>query len=326
MASLISRRLKVESINDAIELCYRQGWTDGLPVVPPTEERVMEFLNYSGHNPDDIIGLVPERARAITAEKVAINAIMAGCLPAYAPVVMATVQAATQPAFNLHGSQNSTAGSAIMVIVNGPAVDDLKFGTGVNAMAPTERANATVGRAIRLILMNVCDGRPGTFDQSTLGSPADYSFCVAENERCVDWEPLHAERGLPRELSAVTVFAAESPRQVSDGGQREPEPLLDRMATSMCHFGRSEPLLGCFAVVLCPEHARVVAGAGWRKREAREYLASRAAAVERPDDILLLVAGGEAGGFSAVVPPWLPGKKSSQPVTQAIGVCVDCER
>ena len=325
MAALTSRHYEVESLHEAIELYYRRGWTDGLPVVPPTEERVMEFLGYCGHDPEDIVGLVPERGRAITAEKVAINAIMAGCLPAYAPVVVAAMEAITQPAFNLHGSQNSTGGSAMMVIVNGSAIDELKFGTGINGLAPASRANATVGRALRLIMLNVCDGRPGIFDKSTLGSPADYSFCVAENERCVDWTPLHVERGMPADVSAVTVFAAESPHQLSDGGLHEPEPLLDRVATAIRQAGQPAPWKGCFGLVMCPEHARVVAGAGWSKRQTREYLANKADCLETADDLLLLVAGGEAGGFSAIVPPWLPGKGSSQPVTRAVGVCIDCE-
>jgi hypothetical protein len=325
MATLKSQRYEVESLQDAIELCYRRGWTDGLPVIPPTEERVMEFLNYCGHDPEDIIGLVPERGRAITAEKVAINAIMAGCLPAYSPVVVAAVDAVTQPQFTLHGSQNSTGGSAMMVIVNGSAVQELKFGTGINALAPVNRANATVGRALRLVIMNVCGGRPGIFDKSTLGWPGDYTFCIAENEHCVDWLPLHVERGMPPDVSAVTVFAAESPHQLYDNGLHEPEPLLDRIALKLDQAGAPAPWTGCFALVMCPEHARVVAGAGWSKRQAREYLASKVSGIESPDDILLIVAGGEAGGFSAVVPPWAPGKRSSQPVTRAVGVCVDCE-
>ena len=325
MAGLSSKRYEVDSLHEAIELCYRRGWTDGLPVAPPTEERVMEFLQHCGRDPDDIIGVVPERQRTITAEKVAINAIMAGCLPAYAPVVVAAVEAICQPPFNLHGSQNSTGGSAMMVIVNGSAVDELKFGTGVNALAPASRANATVGRALRLVVMNVCGGRPGIFDKSTLGSPADYSFCVAENEHCVDWAPLHVERGLPGDVSAVTVFAAESPHQMSEGGLHEPEPLLDRIAAAMLQCGGRAPWIGCFALVMCPEHARVIAGAGWSKRRACEYLAGKVDTLESADDLLLVVAGGEAGGFSAVVPPWAPGKSSSQPVTRPVGVCVDCE-
>ena len=325
MAHLTSKRYEVESLHEAIELYYRRGWTDGLPVVPPTEERVMEFLNYCGHEPQDIIGVVLERRRTITAEKVAINAIMAGCLPAYAPVVVSAIEALTQPIFTLHGSQNSTGGSAMMLIVNGPAVQELKFGTGINALAPTNRANATIGRAVHLVMMNVCGGRPGIFDKSTLGWPGDYSFCVAENEHCVNWRPLHVERGLPPDVSAVTVFAAESPHQVTDNAMHAPEPLLDRVATVVRHAGAPPPWTGCFVVVLCPEHARVVAGAGWSKRQAREYIAGKTTCLETPDDLLLIVAGGDAGGFSAVVPPWPPGKASSQPVTRGVGVCVDCE-
>ncbi|HEX6512177.1 MAG TPA: hypothetical protein VF157_07765 [Chloroflexota bacterium] len=322
---LQSQRYEVETLQDAIELYYRRGWTDGLPVIPPTEERVMEFLEYCGHDPQDIIGVVPERGRTITAEKVAINAIMAGCLPAYAPVVISAVEAATHPDFNLHGSQNSTGGAAMMIVVNGSAVQELKFGTGVNALASTNRVNATVGRALRLVVMNVCGGRPGIFDKSTLGWPGDYSFCVAENESCVDWAPLHVERGMPPDVSAVTVFAAESPHQVSEGGLHEPEPLLDRFAGALRAASPPPPWVGCFGLVMCPEHARVLAGAGWSKRQVREYLASKLESLESADDVLLLVAGGEAGGFSAIVPPWLPGKRSSQPVTRPVGVCVDCE-
>lgn len=325
MATLQSKRYEVDSLQEAVELYYRRGWTDGLPVIPPTEERVMEFLRACGHEPADIIGVVPERSRTITAEKVAINGIMAGCLPAYAPVVMAAVEAATQPLFTLHGSQNSTGGSAMMLIVNGPVVKDLDFGTGINAVAPINRANATIGRALRLVLLNVCGGRPGEFDRSTLGWPGDYSFCVAENETLVDWASLHVERGLPPDVSAVTVFAAESPHQITENALHEPEPLLDRIAGAISACGGPPPWVGCFVLVICPEHARVVAGAGWSKRQLREYLTARVSGLESPDDLLVLVAGGEAGGFSAIVPPWMPGKHSSQPVTRAVGVCVDCE-
>src|SRR5579884_2184918 len=325
MASLTSRRYEVENLQDAIELYYRRGWTDGLPVIPPTEERVLEFLNSCGHDPADIIAVVPERRRTITAEKVAINAIMAGCLPAYAPVVVSAVEAMSQPEFTLHGNQNSTGGAAIMLIVNGPAVQDLKFATGINALGAPSRANATIGRAMHLIMMNVCDGRPGIFDKSTLGWPGDYSFCVAENEQCVAWAPLHVERGMPPDVSAVTVFAAEAPHQITDNGTREPEPLLNKVAAKIQQAGSPAPWTGCFVAVLCPEHARVVAGAGWSKRQVREYVAGKVNCLETPDDLLLIVAGGEAGGFSAIVPPWPPGKASSQPVTKPVGVCVDCE-
>jgi hypothetical protein len=194
------------TLTDAIEFCYGQDWTDGLPVVPPTEALVEEMLEASGREPDDLLGEIPERGRVVTAEKAAVNAVLAGCLPSYAPVVMTAVEAICEPRFKLHGNQGSTGGSAVMLIVNGPVVGELGMNTGINALVSFNRANATIGRALRLIIRNVFGGKPGVFDRATLGWPGKYSFCVAEDEEVVGWVPLHEERGAAPDSSAVTLF------------------------------------------------------------------------------------------------------------------------
>jgi hypothetical protein len=315
MIRLDSKRIEVDGTLQAIELAYERGWTDGLPIMPPTEGLVEAFLQASGRRPDDVLGTIPQRSRTISAEKVAINAVMAGCLPSYAPVVMAAVEAMTDEAFNLHGNQNSTGGAAIMVIVNGPIVDRIGLNYGVNAMGSGHRANATIGRALRLLMINVAGGVSGVLDKSVFGWPGKYSFCLAENEHLYDWAPLHVDRGLPPGSSAVTVFAALAPNQVSEGKAATAEELFEVVAAHLRASRRS----GCFAVVLCPEHVRVVARDGWSKRQAREFLAAKApeALVDGPGGVLLFGTGGEAGGFFAVVPPWGPAG-GSRPVTRTV--------
>ncbi len=180
--ALTSRRIELDDPAEAMEFFYQQGWTDGLPVVPPTPKRVEEFLEYAGNLPGDILGMIPARNRVITAEKVAINAVMAGCLPNYMPVIVAAIEAMCQEEFNLHGISATTGGTAPLLIVNGPAVQQLNINYGVNCFGPGVRANATIGRAIRLILMNVGGSIPGVLDKSCLGHPGKYSYCIAEDE------------------------------------------------------------------------------------------------------------------------------------------------
>src|SRR5438874_5104761 len=235
VSELASVRHEVPDTLEAIEYCYRQGWTDGLPVVPPTEERVRQFLDAAGLEPDAVLGEVVDRARVITAEKVAINAVMAGCLPAYLPVVVAAVQAMTADPFCLHGSMASTGGAAPLVVVNGPIRAELGLNSGVNVFGPGNRANATIGRALRLILLNVCDAQPGVLDQATMGHPGKYAYCIAEHEEETSWQPLHAARGLPRELSAVTVMAAEAPHYVKNAFGTTAEEVLTSVADVMAH-------------------------------------------------------------------------------------------
>src|SRR5579884_2879843 len=209
--AITSARHELDDALQAIEFYFEKGWTDGLPVVPPTEARVREFLDRAGRAPDEIIGRLDARRRVVSAEKVAINAVMAGCLPEYTPVVMAAIAAMSENAFGLHGISASTGGAAVLVIVHGPIVADLGVNSGVNLFGPGNRANATIGRAVRLVLMNCFGAQPGLLDKATIGHPGKYAYCIAEDEAGSPWEPLHVARGLRPDQSAVTVFAAEGP-------------------------------------------------------------------------------------------------------------------
>jgi hypothetical protein len=340
---LTSERIDVAGLADAIEFYYEKGWTDGLPVIPATEERVREFLSHARRAPSDVIGVVPTRGRVITAEKVAINAVMAGCRPEYMPVLVAVIEAMCEPDFNYHGSQASTGSSAQLIVVSGPIAKELDINSGVNVFGPGVRANSTIGRAVRLINMNVTGGTPGILDKSTLGQGGKYSMCMAENEEASPWEPLHVQRGWSLNDNAVTVFAVFSPMQFSDGASNTPERLLDNMAYTMKGM---RPGMGEFVIVLSPEHIRIFRNAEWSKRQAMEYLHNQASVstehlkrngkmegevapgdatdmhhiVETPEGIVFLVAGGDAGGFSSLISRWGGGGGSSLSITKPIRV------
>ena len=337
---------------EAMEQMYRLGWTDGLPVVPPTERRVAQFIDCGGRSASEIVGELPERRREISVEKVAANAVMAGCLPEYMPVVLAAAEAMLDPKFNLVGPSSSLGGSGILVIVNGPIARELDINARNNLFGPGNRANATIGRAVRLILMNACAAIPGLFDRSILGHPGKYSYCIAEAENETPWNPLHVERGFGRAQSAVTVFACESPRQVraSDG----PNTILDTVADVASALGTSLSTVGSTddksAVVRQGELALVISGEsyvwdGWSKQDVRATVQPKIrrtlADIKRagelsgdvspededhwlpliasPDDILLIFAGGEERTMCAVIPSWGP-KVSSTSVTKAVRV------
>jgi len=337
---LVSERVHVDDPGNVIEFYYEKGWTDGLPVVPATEERVRQFLSASGRSPSDVVGVVPTRGRVITAEKVAINAVMAGCRPEYMPVLVAVLEAMCEPEFNYHGNQASTGSSAQLIVVNGPTAKELDINSGVNVFGPGARANSTIGRAVRLINMNVTGGTPGILDKSTLGQGGKYSMCIAENEEASPWETLHVQRGFDPDDNVVTVFAVFSPTQVSDGASNSPENLLDNFAYNMKGMRNG---MGEFVVVLSPEHAEIFRNAEWSKRQAMEYLHERASVsteelkrlgklpgdpgpgdstdmrpvVKTADGIVFLVAGGEAGGFSSLISRW-GGGTSSRSISKVI--------
>jgi len=328
---LRSARIEVADAGAADELFQANGWTDGLPVVPPTEERVRAALAAAGLAPEAVIGVEPVRGLAITAEKVAVNSVMAGCLPEYLPVVVAAVEAMCDEAYLLHGSSASTGGSAPLLIVNGPVRARLGMHAGHNALANGSRANATIGRAVRLVQINLLGCLPGEMDKSTLGHPGKYSFCLAEDEEDSPWTPLARERGVPPGRSAVTVMAAESPRQVMNEWTDDPAHLAETFAAEI----RANMLgysiwPGNYALVIPKQPREVFVAAGWGKREIREYVFRSArvrradwrihgkgalvdrgdpeqeyAALRSPDDLLVVAAGGPAGGFAAVIPPWL---------------------
>jgi hypothetical protein len=327
-AKLTAAELWVDGWAEGVDEYFERGWSDGLPVVPATEEAVCRFLEAAGHEPSDVIITEPVRRRTITAEKVAINAVLAGCRPEYMHVVLAALRAMGDPAFTLHGAITSTGGSATLVVVNGPIRRRLGFNSGTNVFGPGARANATVGRAIRLITLNCLGAQPGVLDKSTQGHPGKYSYCIAENEDENPWQPLHVERGFPPETSTVTVFAAEAPHNVLTHYGETADAILLTLADTMASLGSFSG--GQSFVVLAPEHVKILARDGWTKPRIKAELYARArrtradlkragklagevepgddsAWVHRgndPEDIHIVVAGGGAGGHSAFIPSW----------------------
>ena len=313
---------------EAVEAYFERGWTDGLPVVPATAETVRPFLDAAGCAAGEVVLTETTRRRTITAEKVAINAVLAGCRPEYMPVLLTALEAMADPAFTLHGAITSTGGSATLVVVNGPIRQRLGFNAGGNVFGPGCRANATIGRAIRLITLNCLGAQPGLLDRSTQGHPGKYSYCIAELEEENPWEPLHVSRGLAPGTSAVTVFAAEGPHNVLSHYGETAEAVIVALADTMASLGSFSP--GESFVVLAPEHVQILARDGWTKPRIREALYARArrtvadlkwggklaGAVESgdetrwehrgrgPEDIHIVVAGGGAGGHSAFIPSW----------------------
>ena len=332
----------------AQELFHSRGWTDGLPVVPPTEEAVMACLEGATMPPGHVLGVEPVRGRLVTAEKVAVNAVMAGALPLHFPVIATALSAMLHEEFSLHGATASTGGCAIFIVINGDERLRLGMDGTFNALGNSDRASAVVGRAIRLCLVNLFDVRPGGIDRSTLGHPGKFSFCVAEDEEGSPWESLAAERGIPHGASAVTVMAAGAPRQIMNEWTTEPEEILETFAAEMRANMRQYSIWpGHYAIIVPPQLRDHFAAAGWSRARVRERLFERACirrhewatvgkgrvvgrhgereyrALPDPEHLLLVAAGGPAGGFGAVIPPWLGDK--SRAVTLAVGACLDCE-
>ena len=342
-AALASAVHEVADAFEANELFQRNGWTDGLPIVPPTENSIRAFLRAARLEADRVVGVEPVRRRRITAEKIAIAVVMAGCLPEYMPVVVAVIRAMCEPEFGLHGSTASTGGAAPMIVVNGPVRIEIGMNATHNALANASRANATIGRTVRLFLLNVLGGHPGQLDRSTLGHPGKFTFCLAEDEEDGPWLPLSVERGIPAGTSAVTVMAVESPHQIMNEWTHDPQEILDTYAAAI----RANMLTysiweGNYAMVIPPMHRQIFAAANWSKQNIRDYVFERARvarkewrtvgkaavagrkdeeriyrALRSPEDLLVIAAGGPAGGFGAIVPPWY-GKKSLA-VTMPIG-------
>ena len=278
MAGQIVLDDSTEGALDAIEAYFERGWTDGLPVVPPVRSRVDRMLEAVDRPPSDELGEVPPRMGVATVEAVAINAVMAGCRPDYFPVVLAAVEAALEPAFNLNGVQATTNPCAPLVIVSGPAVTDLGFNSGFNCFGQGNRANATVGRALRLVMMNLGGGHPGTGDKSTLGQPAKYTFCVGESPDS-PWEPLHVERGLSPAESGVTVMACTY-HSFLGGWTRERDGDRAALDVLRAYAGAVGGIEGDFlqnfggqvGLVFTPLKARLLAEQGWTKLAIKQYL------------------------------------------------------
>ena len=345
---LVSSVLEAPDFTAVQELFHSRGWTDGLPVVPPTEEAVAACLEAAVMAPGHVLGVEPVRGRAVTAEKVAVNTVMAGGLPLHFPVIVTALSAMLREEFSLHGATASTGGCAVLVIVNGDERLRLGMDGTFNALGNSDRASAVVGRAVRLCLINLFGVRPGGIDRSTLGHPGKFSFCIAEDEEGSPWEPLAVERGIPDGASAVTVMAAGAPRQIMNEWTTEPEEILETFAAEIRANMRQYSIWpGNYAVVMPPQLREHFAAAGWSRADVRECLFERARirraewatvgkgrvvggkgereyrALPDPAHLLLVAAGGPAGGFGAVIPPWLGDK--SRAVTLAVGACLDCE-
>jgi hypothetical protein len=342
---LRSRRVELAELEDEAEALFDRGWTDGLPVVAPTEARVLRMLDATGRAPDQVVAVVPPDMVECTVEKVAVNAVMAGCRPEYLPVVLAAVEAACTDEFNIHGLLATTYFSGPVVIVNGPVARAIGMNSGVNVLGQGNRANATIGRALQLVIRNVGGGRPGEVDRATLGNPGKYTFCFAEDEEGSPWEPLAVERGLAQGTSAVTVFAGEGPRGIVDQASRTADSLARSFAAALRGVAHPKLVLAFDAfVVVAPEHARVFREAGWSKPRLRqelldlltvsgtqlvrgagdcaeglpEALAGADWAKFRPDGLWFVHAGGTAGMFSAIIGGWINGETGSQPVTREV--------
>ncbi|MBI2917976.1 MAG: hypothetical protein HYY01_08270 [Chloroflexi bacterium] len=253
---------------------YARGWTDGLPIVPPTEDRVLAMLGGTPRDSQEVVAVLPPRWAEATIEKVAINAVMAGCVPEYMPVVITALEAMAEERFNLMGIQATTHPCAPLVIVNGPVRRRLEMNSGANCLGQGNRANATIGRALRLCLVNLGGGLPGVGDKATQGHPGKYTYCVAENEEDSPWEPLHVERGFAPDTSTVTVAACEAPHNMSDQYNREGYWVLMMVAGSMCVAGSNNPhmLSGEPLVAFGPEHAHTIARDGYSKTQVKEFL------------------------------------------------------
>jgi hypothetical protein len=327
----------------AIDYCYDQGWTDGLPVVPPVVDRVKAMLAADARPPETVIALHPATGLDLSLHAAAVNAVMAGCLPEYFPVLVAGFEAMEKAEFNFHGSTASTGGSAPLLIVSGPYADEIGMNADVNLFGPGNRPNATIGRAVRLILRNVFQMIPGISDKSTQGNPGKYSFCIAERMRGNPWPALVETQGYAKGASSVTAYAGGGFCNVENHGGNTPEHILSSVADAMANYGCIT--LGQSVVILAPEHMGIIAAAGWTREQAQNYLFTQAKrSVEgmkgvgkfrdreydaqhgetasklaekgfihrgmRPDDILITMGGGDAGGHSCFIPSWSRGRGS----------------
>jgi hypothetical protein len=343
---LRSRRITLGEDEDEHEAMYARGWSDGLPLVPPTEERVLRMLDGTSRDPQEVLGLVPPALAAATIEKIAINAVMAGCKPEYLPVVLAAVESVLDESFAMHGVLATTMFVGPVVLVNGPIRRRIGMNAKGNALGQGNRANASIGRALQLVIRNIGEGRPQEVDRATLGNPGKYTYCFAEDEEGSSWEPLSVERGLGPGQSAVTVFAGYGLQGIVDQKSRDPESLCRSLAGSLKALSNVKQAPSCDALlVVCPEHHRTFKNAGWSKARLYEELyglceipgaelvvgaeditesgppslAGKTVNKFRPGGLLIVRAGGDAGMFSGIIAGWSAGgPRGSLPVTREV--------
>jgi peroxiredoxin len=343
-------RLELDDSIDLYEYCMRT-FGDPLPVVPPTVERVERMLEATTLAPDMIVGHVPPNYGAATIEKIAANAVMAGCDPQMMRVLIPTIRAACDERLNLHGIQATTHFAAPLVIVNGPIRTEIGFACRSNVLSNVARANSTLGRALQLVLVNLGGARPGEIDMSTLGNPGKFSYCIAENEEESPWPPFHVDLGFRATQSTVTLFGAEPPRGISEHNARRGRDVLKAISRTLATIGT---YLVCSSyeamVLLCPEHVKTLQRDGFTKEDVRDCLFENTAIPEKAfsestgegtqfiksydritidgelcyrkfrerNCIRIVVAGGTAGKFSAVIGSWATGPRGSQMVTYPI--------
>jgi hypothetical protein len=348
------------TIPDPIEQLYEQGVTDGLPVVPPTRDRVEQMLTGApGRSRDELLGTIGPCYGEATVEKVAINAVMAGCKPEYLPVVLAGVEALCDERLCTHGLSVTLFSAAPWAIINGPVRLQVGLNCGHNALGHGFRANATIGRALRLAIMNIGGARPHELTKATMGQPGQYSAIIAENEEESPWPPFHTERGFTEDDSAITLFAGGSPQQISDFQSRSAEQLLWSIGRTMgggLWNYKNYPLFGDTILVLSPEHAQTIAADGFSQKDVRQFLydkvtlslddlapgkeggegfgsgllrafgdkglvvGDRVRKFRSPDSLFVVVAGGTAGRFSVAIPGWVADDLGSTPVTKRIDI------
>ena len=327
MVQLVSQQIEVADELETVQRLYlERGWSDGLPIVPPTPERVAAMVAATGLDPQDVIAEIPPKYGAATVERIATNAVMAGCLPEYLPIVLAALDAMSDPDFNFYGIQATTHPCAPLLIINGPIRDALGFHSYSGAYGPGWRPNATIGRAVRLVMLNIGGGYPGVGDMSTQGAPSKYTYCVAENEEENPWEPLHVQRGFDIAQSTVTVMAGEPPHNINDHSGRSAEDILTIISGAMAVTGANNAYTGGETLLaLGPEHAATIARDGFGKADIAEWLSQRALIplerytedtmlerfgsipdgpvpmVRTPDDLMIIVLGGP-GKHSSWVP------------------------
>jgi hypothetical protein len=348
---LRARRIEIAGSDDPFEFLFDQGLTDGLPVVPPTPERVLRMLEGTKRDPQEEVAVVAPNLAPVTVEKVAINAVMAGCRPEYLPVVIAAVEATCSDEFNLHGVLATTYFAAPVLIVNGPIRNRIGMNAGMNVLGQGNRANATIGRAVQLVVRNVGGGRPGEVDRATFGQPGKYTLCFAELEERSPWPPLHVERGFAAEDSAVSVYAGGAPVGFIDQASRDARSLATSYGLSLMAVSHPKfPFQGEVVVLVSPEHVDTFARDHWSKDQIRAQiqevtsrplgelvrdelcaegippeLAERLGTETRVpkfrsgDVIHLVVCGGEAGKFGAYIQPWVAGPMGSIMTTRKIG-------
>ncbi len=341
-----SRRVEIATAEDPVEAMYDRGWSDGLPLVPPTPERVARMLEGTSRARDEVVAVVPPNLAECTVEKVAVNAVMAGCRPEYLPVVLTALEAACTDEFNMHGLLATTMPVGPVLVVNGPIRHAIGMNSGMNVLGQGNRANSTIGRALQLVIRNVGGGEPGGVDRATHGNPGKLGFCFAEDEEGSPWESYAAQQGFGPEQSTVTLFAGEGPRCIVDQLTRDAEGLARSLAMSMLATVHPKLVMAFDAIlVVSPEHAARFAEAGWSKQQLHDALAehttrptdaivrgadgvaegvpAQLAGVElpkhRPDGGLIIIhAGGGAGLFSAIIGGWVNGDTGSRPVTREI--------